>query len=216
MRQVEPPARRKRLSSHRRAEVIKGAAARVFAARGYDRASMREIAREADVTTPVLYDHFKSKEELYAVVVEMQAAELVAQWVSGDAAPTEPVSMFQVATEAFFRAVGASDMTWRLLFADRPTSLEVAHVQEQVQRFATAAVAAQLQQLPGLDISLGIDADRQYLALAEAVKASGHALVAWWKDNQDVPIERVIELNKRLIWDGLSSMVNNADDGDRD
>jgi hypothetical protein len=54
---------------------------------------------------------------------------------------------------------------------------------------------------------LDIDSDRAYYALAEAVKGAGHALVAWWKHNQDVPIDQVIELNRRLIWNGLGNMI---------
>jgi AcrR family transcriptional regulator len=196
--------------------VIRAAAAGVFAAQGYDRASMREIAREAGVTTPVLYDHFASKRDLYAATIEMQAGQLIAQWSAGDAGPVGGDELFQLTTAAFFRAVSDSDLTWRLLFADRPTAPEGAEVHEQVQAFATEAVVAALRQLPDLDNPLKTDEDRAYYGLAEAVKGAGHALVAWWKRNQDVPIEQIIELNKRLVWNGLANMIIQPDDRPRE
>jgi AcrR family transcriptional regulator len=187
--------------------VIRAAAAGVFAERGYDEASMREIAQAAGVTTPVLYDHFASKGDLYAATIEMQANVLVSTWIAGDAPPIAPDELFRSTTEAFFRAVSDSDLTWRLLFAQRPRAAEAAAVHDQVQSFASEAIVASLRQLPKVDSPLDTDIDRAYGALAEVVKGAGHALVAWWKKNQDVPIEQIIELNRRLIWGGLGSMV---------
>lgn len=205
-----PPG--KRLSSDRRAEVIREAAAKVFAARGYDRASMREIAREAGVTTPVLYDHYASKGALYAATVEMQANLLVSQWVSSDPTSMSPQALFELSTEAFFRAVGSSAITWRLLFEDRPSAPEAVAVNNEVQAFATEAVAAALRQLPTIDNPLLVDTERAYYALAEAVKGAGHAVLGWWKSNQDVPIEQVIALTNRVLWNGLDSMIIKFED----
>ncbi|HKS47646.1 MAG TPA: hypothetical protein VJT49_21545 [Amycolatopsis sp.] len=56
--------------------------------------------------------------------------------------------MLRLTTEAFFRAVSGSDITWRLLFAHRPNAAEAAAVHEEVQAFATEPVTAALRQLP--------------------------------------------------------------------
>ena len=61
---------RQRLSGAERRRVVLEAGARVFAEHGYERAAMREIARKAGVTTPVLYDHFSSKRELQIALLE--------------------------------------------------------------------------------------------------------------------------------------------------
>ncbi len=44
-------------------------ATRMFAQRGFDGTTIREIAEEAEVSKPVLYYYFKSKEELYIWLV---------------------------------------------------------------------------------------------------------------------------------------------------
>ena len=41
-----------------------------FAERGFEAASLREIARESGIQEPGLYNYFKGKEELYAAVLE--------------------------------------------------------------------------------------------------------------------------------------------------
>lgn len=44
---------------------ILDSAARLFAAKGFDGVSVREIAEASDVTKPVIYYYFKNKEDLY-------------------------------------------------------------------------------------------------------------------------------------------------------
>ena len=50
-------------------KVIK-AAIRVFSKKGYDGASMREIAAAAHLTKPMIYYHFKNKKDLYLYLLE--------------------------------------------------------------------------------------------------------------------------------------------------
>ncbi|MCH7959586.1 MAG: TetR/AcrR family transcriptional regulator [Candidatus Hydrogenedentes bacterium] len=47
-------------------------AIKLFASKGYDGASIREIVRDAGVTRPVLYYYFKNKEDLFCSIVEQQ------------------------------------------------------------------------------------------------------------------------------------------------
>ena len=49
----------------------------VFAALGYEAASIEEIAKRARITKPVVYEHFGGKEGLYAVVVDRKVRALV-------------------------------------------------------------------------------------------------------------------------------------------
>ena len=50
------------------------AARRLFVERGYDRATLREIAREAGVSTGAIYTYFRTKSELLAALCREQAA----------------------------------------------------------------------------------------------------------------------------------------------
>jgi len=57
---------RKERERERRKQQIIVAAKRVFSDRGFNRATMEDIAREAELSPGTLYLYFKNKEELYA------------------------------------------------------------------------------------------------------------------------------------------------------
>ena len=64
-------AEARRSESSKRRQIIDGAC-RIFLQRGFDAASMGEIAREARVSKGTLYVYFKNKEELFEAIVEEQ------------------------------------------------------------------------------------------------------------------------------------------------
>jgi AcrR family transcriptional regulator len=70
-------ARTPRVVEDRR-EQIAEAAMRVFARKGFMRATNKDIAREAGITTGLIYHYFDSKEALLKAIVEMRSpAQLV-------------------------------------------------------------------------------------------------------------------------------------------
>ena len=64
------PSAVKPTKGERTAARILDAAEAVFAERGYEAASLREIARRAGLQQPGLYNHFASKRDLYAAVLD--------------------------------------------------------------------------------------------------------------------------------------------------
>lgn len=62
-----------------RRDHITRAAARVFLEHGFDRASMAEIARRADVSKQTLYSHFGSKESLFGEAINKACREHTAR-----------------------------------------------------------------------------------------------------------------------------------------
>ena len=74
------PARRSRREERKeetRRELI-ASAARTFARRGFNAASLDEIAREAGYSTGAVYWHFKGKDDLFLAVFEAYATSRVA------------------------------------------------------------------------------------------------------------------------------------------
>ena len=65
---ARPPAAR--LPAARRRRQLLDVALELFAAHGYHATSMNDIAEAAGVTKPVLYQHFRSKRELYLELLE--------------------------------------------------------------------------------------------------------------------------------------------------
>jgi AcrR family transcriptional regulator len=67
--------RREREKLARRREIL-AAARKVFGARGYEGATLEEVAREAEFAKGTLYSYFNSKAELFAALVEREFEEL--------------------------------------------------------------------------------------------------------------------------------------------
>jgi AcrR family transcriptional regulator len=59
------------VDSAKRRQIVEGARS-VFLARGFDAASMNDIARAAGVSKGTLYVYFKDKEQLFAAIVEQE------------------------------------------------------------------------------------------------------------------------------------------------
>src|SRR5215212_5538578 len=121
----KPP--RRRLSSGERRELILEGATRVFAERGYSDASMAAIARAADITPAVIYDHFESKAELHVTLLERETEQMMAfVGTALAAAPDELSARFRAGIDAFFQFVAEHEFAWRLIFRDAPTDPRVA------------------------------------------------------------------------------------------
>ena len=70
--------RKQERADHRRAMLR--AAERVFVCNGFDAATIGEIAREADFAVGTFYNYFKSKNDLYAQVLDSIVREFMAEF----------------------------------------------------------------------------------------------------------------------------------------
>lgn len=179
------------------------AAGTVFAANGYDQASMREIARTASITTPVLYDHFQSKIDLYLAVVRQHTENLVANW-SDHTGTSSPAELFKQTATTFFSWIRRNETSWRILFLDNPRDHEAVRAHRQVRDLVTEAMAGLVEGLPSGDHAGPIDAARFDRAVAAQLTGACNALVTWWWDNRDISTEAIVQLNYDLMWHGLS------------
>jgi AcrR family transcriptional regulator len=91
------------------------AAATVFARRGYERASVEEIAETAGFTKGAVYAHFASKDELFLAMVDerfQRRAEAICRAWADDRNPLEQARD----SAAEFMSFVDSDPDWGLLF----------------------------------------------------------------------------------------------------
>lgn len=69
-----------RLPAAKRREQLLDVAAELFATRGYAGATTAQIAKEAGVTEPIIYRHFKSKRDLFVALIERTGKQTLEQW----------------------------------------------------------------------------------------------------------------------------------------
>jgi AcrR family transcriptional regulator len=68
-----------RMRGNERREQLIEISRRLFAEKGFEGTSVEEIAARAEVSKPVVYEHFGGKEGLYAVVVDREVGYLLGE-----------------------------------------------------------------------------------------------------------------------------------------
>lgn len=94
--------------------------AQIFAEKGYDATSMRDIANAAGVSKSLLYHHFASKDDIYARISFNSTQHLydfVEARIPADGTPSEKVRAFMIAAATFFAEhrsawIAASNAFW--------------------------------------------------------------------------------------------------------
>src|SRR5437763_11349804 len=84
------PALMPRLKAAQRREQLIEVATKLFARSGYDATTTAAIAIAAGVTEPILYRHFKSKQELFVAIVRDVSANTMRGWAALSAEVSDP------------------------------------------------------------------------------------------------------------------------------
>ncbi len=119
----EPVVRRPRvrMSGQQRREQLIGVGRTLFARKGYEAVSVEEIASEAAVSKPVIYEHFGGKEGLYAVIVDREMNRLLDQ-ITTSLTGDHPRQLLEQAGTALFDFIENDTDGFRILVRDTPAS----------------------------------------------------------------------------------------------
>lgn len=181
------------------------AAQGVFAERGHDAATVREIASAAGVTAPVLYRHFESKSQLHVAILEEGGEQLIAHVIAVQ--PRETPEQFLRSTfDAFFGWIEEHPAQWRLIFRDAAADPIVAAAQSALFARARDAIAGLFALTPAWALSTDVDRRRGRQMLAQLTMTGLNGLAAWWWDNRDVSRAQVVGTAMDLLWTGISAL----------
>ena len=109
-----PRLTRKEKQAHTR-KCLMSSAAKVFARRGMEQASIEEVADDAGYTKGAFYANFKNKEELFLAMLDERFAQRLEEIGSALASTDEPETMARRAGDDFTAYLGA-DPEWQRLF----------------------------------------------------------------------------------------------------
>ena len=182
----------------RRAQLLV-AALEVFTAAGYHSAAMDEIADRANVSKPVLYQHFPSKLELYLAVLDLHIDSLVFAIQKAIASNRENSSRVAATVEAYFGFIDSEGEAFRLLF-ESDMNLEP-QVRERLNRM-TYDCAAAVSAVISIDTGLGKE---ESMMLAVGIIGTVQTTARHWLDlDGKIDRRRATELVMNLIWRGIS------------
>lgn len=102
-------------------QAILVAAKTAFIAHGYAGASMEAIAEAAPVSKPTLYNHFSSKQDLFAAMIECECQALLSTLRSVRTETSDPVAGLSAIAGAFVDLVYANEsiQLYRLIIAEQ-------------------------------------------------------------------------------------------------
>lgn len=115
-----PP--RARMTGKQRREQLLDVGRRLFAEKGFEGTSVEEIAATAQVSKPVVYEHFGGKEGLYAVVVDREIASLLDAINRSLQTGAHPRIMLEQAAFALLDYIETSTDGFRILVRDSPVA----------------------------------------------------------------------------------------------
>jgi AcrR family transcriptional regulator len=169
----------------------------VFARRGYDGASIEELAACAEVSKPVVYEHFGGKEELYTVVVDREMQRLLDRFTAALAAGGSPRRLLERAALVLLDYIEEDTDGFRVLSRDSPVAGSaslIGEVAHRVEHVLGAQLAAR-----GHDPAL---AELYSQALVGMVALVGQ----WWLARRSPSKEEVAAHLVDLAYDGLGHL----------
>src|SRR4051794_39294390 len=195
---------RKRLSAEDRRTAILDAALEVFSRRGYNGASIDEIANAAGISKALIYEHFPSKKDLHVSLLERHVQEIFMR-LAETADTKDPGEVrLRNGVNAFLEWAETNRDAFRLLFRDT-FEPEVAGVLDRLQNQATGAIAALMASEPALQGATRDDAELALSIEAMAQQLSGgvQSLAIWWQSHPDIEREWLVDRVMDYAWVGL-------------
>lgn len=201
-----PP--RRRLTGEERRTGILDAALATFSKSGYYSASIDDIAREAGISKALIYEHFASKQELYADLIARNARELTQRIGAALVGVELESGAARLATglDAFFAFVEERRDAWRMLFREAADP-ETAAVLERMVEQVTAEVTVLISQDPGARSLDSAEEQRGLRMLAEMLVGGAQSLANWWTENPDAASrEQMVTVTMDFAWLGLDRL----------
>lgn len=187
----------KRLPRAVREQQMLDAAVQIFSVNGYHETSMDAIAAEAQISKPMLYLYYGSKEELFAACLDRELARFVDEVRSQINFKQSPKDLLRNAVLAFLNYIDTNRASWMVLYSQATSSQAFAHtVREGRERIID---------LVGRLLRTGTrnpEPDTDFDMMAVALVGAGEA-VASRVSTGDADVNEAAELMINLFWSGL-------------
>ncbi len=195
------PKSRSRMTGRERREQLIGIGRRLFAEKGFEATTVEEIAAQAGVSKPVVYEHFGGKEGLYAVVVDRELQALLNAITGALTSAGSSRQLIEKAALALLGYIETSTDGFRILVRDSPPG-------QQTGTFASlmSDVASQVEYILEAQFKrrrLDPKAAPMYAQmLVGMVALTGQ----WWLDSRKFKKADVAAHLVNLAWNGLTAL----------
>jgi len=186
--------------TQRRAQLL-DVARRLFAEKGFDNTSIEEIAARAEVSKPVVYEHFGGKEGIYAVVVDREMQTLLAALTGPLDVGAHPRVLVERTAMALLDYIEQSEDGFRILVRDSPVAQATGTFSSLIGDVATQVehLLADQFKRTGLD-------PRTAPIYAQMLVGMVALTGQWWLDARSPKKQEGAAHLVNLAWNGLKGL----------
>src|SRR3954471_1426941 len=198
-------AARRRLPRAEREERMLDAALDIFAARGFEAASMDEIAAASGITKPMLYSYFGSKEGLYLACLDRAALPMIEALRGAAVAEEDPARRLWAGTRAYLGWVDEHRDVWARFFLEASArgGAPAARVEELSRELGDTLA----ELFTGTAQAAGVAPMAEVEAMSVCLYGATWATARWWLDHPDVPKDLVALRLVNFAWRGLEQLM---------
>jgi AcrR family transcriptional regulator len=198
----------KRLPRAVREQQMLDAAVQVYSVNGYHETSMDAIAAEAEISKPMLYLYYGSKEELFGACLTRELGRFIDAVRADIDFKLPPKDMLRGIILSFLSYIDANRASWFVLYTQATSSQAFAHTVREGRERIIDLVARMLR---AGTRNPQPEADFQMTAIA--LVGAGEA-VATRVSAGDVDVDDAAELLINLFWRGLKGKPTDRDAGE--
>ncbi|HTY32680.1 TetR/AcrR family transcriptional regulator [Mycobacterium sp.] len=187
----------KRLPRAVREQQMLDAAVQLFSVNGYHETSMDAIAAAAEISKPMLYLYYGSKEDLFGACLDRELGRFVDAVRADINFAQSPKDLLGNAIGSFMRYIDANRASWIVMYTQAISSQAFAHTVRDGREQIIDLVAELMRAGSRTPRS-----DAEYQMMAVALVGAGEAM-ANRLSTGDIGVDEAAELMIDLFWHGL-------------
>lgn len=198
----------KRLPRAVREQQMLDAAIAEFSETGYSETSMDAIAARAEISKPMLYLYYGSKDELFTACIERESGRFLEVMAAGFDPELRQRDQARILVREFLRYVHDNAASWRVLYRVASASAGFSAAVTRARAQITEMIIELIRRGTTVEAD-EVDHELTALALVGAAEA-----VADRVSEGDVSIDRATDLLLGITWRGLKGVGDDSGAGD--
>ena len=195
----------KRLPRAVREQQMLDAAVEEFSANGFAETSMDSIAARAEISKPMLYLYYGSKDELFAACISRESGRFLEAMAAGFDPGRKQRDQAHILVGEFLRYVHENAQSWRVLYRVAIGSTGFSGIVTESRRQITTMITDLIRRGTTVESASDIDFELTAVALVGAAEAVADRIT-----EGDVSLERATDLLVGITWRGLRGVGSDS------
>lgn len=192
---------RPRMTARERREQLIDVGRALFAEKGFEGTSVEEIALRADVSKPVVYEHFGGKEGIYAVIVDREVQALLGALTGALSRRGHPKQLVERAALALLGYIEDSPDGFKILVRDSPVAQATGTFSSLIGDVATQVEGLLADQFSKRGLDPSVAPIYSQMLVGQVALTGQH-----WAEDRQPPKQVVAAHLVNLAWNGLSQL----------